>query len=60
MRGYLIRLTHGYMDGAMDSHADDERDNDNQFLVATVTNSSKSIFSANGRSAVHVFMREAG
>jgi hypothetical protein len=61
LRGYLIRLTHEYMDGGMDSHAEEEKIICNQMLAVNAIKFSKEvIFSANARSAVHVFMGEAG
>ncbi len=60
LRGYLIRLTREYTDGGMDSHAEEERNYNSGRLTATAIDSIKLIFSANGRSAVHVSMSEAG
>jgi len=60
LRGYLIRLTREYTDGGMDSHAEEEKDGIQWKMAVTVIRRIKFIFSANGRSAVHVFMREAG
>jgi hypothetical protein len=60
LRGSLIRLTRGYTDGGMDSHAEEEKGVNQGKKTVTVIRCIKIIFSANGRSAVHVFMREAG
>jgi len=60
LRGYLIRLAHGYMDGGMDSLAEEEKGGTQLKMAVTVIRRIKFFFSANGRSAVHVFMREAG
>jgi hypothetical protein len=48
------------MDGGMDSLAEKERDNSSELVVDGIINNIDLIFSANGRSAVHVFMGEAG
>jgi len=59
LRVYLIRLTRGYTDGGMDSRA--EEDNDvTQGNVNVFGYEKYQKFSAKGRSAVHVSMREAG
>ena len=60
LRGYLIRLTREYTDGGMDSHAEEERGPSNEQVALSVINCIKIIFSANVRSAVRVFMGEAG
>ncbi len=60
LRGYLIRLTREYTDGGMDSHAEEEVDVAQGKRVLTGIRRINFISSANGRSAVHVFMREAG
>lgn len=60
LRGYLIRLTREYTDGGMDSHAEEEKVVTQGKMAVAVIKSIEFIFSANGRSAVHVFMREAG
>jgi hypothetical protein len=61
LRGYLIRLTRGYTDGGMDSRAEEEKGfTQKASQEFTVIRRVESIFSANGRSAVHVSMREAG
>jgi hypothetical protein len=60
LRGYLIRLTHEYMDGGMDSHAEEGKLCYVSMLEVTAIKLSKLIFSANVRSAVRVFTGEAG
>jgi hypothetical protein len=60
LRGYLIRLAHGYMDGGMDSLAEEERNNVSELVANPAINSVYFIFSANVRSAVRVFTGEAG
>jgi len=60
MRGYLIRLTREYTDGGMDSHAEEAGKNVRLIIGGVVINRNNILSCANGRSAVHVFMREAG
>jgi hypothetical protein len=60
LRGYLIRLTRGYTDGGMDSHAEEEKGVTQGKMAVTVIKSIKVVFSANVRSAVRVFTGEAG
>jgi hypothetical protein len=60
LHGYLIRLTREYTDGGMDSRAE-------QYLISYPSAKNEffadgylRILRVNGRSAVHVSMREAG
>jgi hypothetical protein len=52
LRGYLIRLAHGYMDGGMDSLAEEERNNRSELVADVAINRIHLISSSNARSAV--------
>ncbi|MEI7948285.1 MAG: hypothetical protein WCJ02_16400, partial [bacterium] len=59
--GYLIRLTRGYTDGGMDSRSEGYKGTQHKEIHVYCYHQQHNLsFRANGRSAVHVSMREAG